>query len=63
MIDKVTAKYPQVKAVATTFREVHSTYRHSWSAGTWISGKTYTAPTCELEVYDRVGVVMALHQD
>jgi 2-dehydro-3-deoxygluconokinase len=55
MIDKVIAKHPQVKAVATTLRDVHSTNRHSWSAVAWIDGKTYTAPTCELDVLDRVG--------
>ena len=41
--------------VATTLREVHSTNRHSWSAVAWIDGKTHTAPTCELDVVDRVG--------
>lgn len=55
MIDKVVAKHPQVKVVATTLREVHSTNHHSWSAVAWIDGKTYTAPTCELNVVDRVG--------
>jgi 2-dehydro-3-deoxygluconokinase len=55
MIDSVTAKYPNVKIVATTLREVHSTNRHSWSAVAWIDGKTYQAPTAELDVYDRVG--------
>ena len=55
MIDRVRAKHPQVKAVATTLREVHSTNRHSWSAVAWVDGKTYTAPTAELDVYDRVG--------
>src|SRR5262245_18015274 len=55
MIDSVTKKYPHVKSVATTLREVHTTNRHSWSAVAWIGGKTYTAPTCELDVYDRVG--------
>ena len=55
MIDKVTKKHPQVKIVATTLREVHSTNRHSWSAVAWINGKTYQAPTAELDVYDRVG--------
>ncbi len=55
MIDKVTAKYPGVKIVATTLREVHSTNRHSWSAVAWIKGKTYQAPQCELDVFDRVG--------
>lgn len=55
MIGKVVAKYPKIKVVATTLREVHSTNRHSWSAVAWIDGKSYLAPTCELDVYDRVG--------
>jgi 2-dehydro-3-deoxygluconokinase len=55
MIDNVVKKHPHVKVVATTLREVHSTGRHSWSAVAWINGKTYAAPTAELDVYDRVG--------
>ena len=55
MIDKVTTKHPNVKVVATTLREVHSTSRHSWSAVAWVSGKTYSAPTCDLDIRDRVG--------
>jgi 2-dehydro-3-deoxygluconokinase len=55
MIDKVVKKHPQVKIVATTLREVHSTNRHSWSAVAWIDGKTFVAPTCELDIHDRVG--------
>jgi 2-dehydro-3-deoxygluconokinase len=55
MIDNVVKKHPKVKIVATTLREVHSTSRHSWSAVAWIDGKTYTAPTAELDVVDRVG--------
>ena len=55
MMDSVRAKHPQVKIVATTLREVHSTNRHSWSAVAWINGKTFQAPTAELDVYDRVG--------
>jgi 2-dehydro-3-deoxygluconokinase len=55
MINKVREKHPQVKVVATTLREVHSTNRHSWSAVAWINGKSYVAPTAELDVYDRVG--------
>ena len=55
MIDQVTDKYPQVKVVATTLREVHSTNRHGWSAVAWVDGQTYQAPTAELDVYDRVG--------
>ncbi len=55
MIDNVIKKYPQVKVVATTLREVHSTNHHSWSAVAWIDGQTYVAPTCELNIHDRVG--------
>lgn len=55
MIDNVIKKHPQIKIVATTLREVHSTNRHSWSAVAWVNGKTYIAPTAELDVYDRVG--------
>src|SRR5947199_433253 len=55
MIDKVVAKHPHVKAVATTLREVHSTNRHSWSAVAWLDGKIHQAPTAELDVVDRVG--------
>ena len=55
MIDSVVGKFPNIKIVATTLREVHSTARHSWSAVAWIDGQTYTAPACDLDVYDRVG--------
>jgi len=55
MIDQVVKKHPQVKVIATTLREVHSTNRHSWSAVAWINGRTYQAPTAELNIYDRVG--------
>jgi len=55
MMGNVLKKHPHVKVVATTLREVHSTNRHSWSAVAWIDGQTYQAPTCELDVVDRVG--------
>jgi 2-dehydro-3-deoxygluconokinase len=55
MIDRVTKRYPQIKIIATTLRQVHSANRHSWSAVAWINGSSYTAPTLELDVYDRVG--------
>ncbi len=55
MIDNVLRKHPQIRIVATTLREVHSTNRHSWSAVAWIDGKAHVAPVCELEVLDRVG--------
>jgi 2-dehydro-3-deoxygluconokinase len=55
MIERVRAQYPQVKAVATTLREVHSSNRHSWSAVAWADGEEHTAPVVELDVFDRVG--------
>ena len=55
MIDKVIKKHPQIKIIATTLREVHSANRHGWSAVAWIDGTPYMAPTCELDVVDRVG--------
>ena len=55
VIDKAVNKFPNVKIVATTLREVHSTNRHTWGAVAWIDGKTYQSPMCELDVIDRVG--------
>ena len=55
MMESVAREFPNIKAVATTLREVHSTNRHLWSAVLWLDGKSYQAPTCELDVYDRVG--------
>jgi len=55
MIDRTLGKFPQLKVVATTLREVHSTTRHTWSAVAWINGETFVAPTCEIDVFDRVG--------
>jgi 2-dehydro-3-deoxygluconokinase len=55
MISEVLQKFPQVKIVATTLREVHSTNHHTWGAVAWVDGKTVVSPTCQLDVYDRVG--------
>jgi len=55
MIDKVVGKFPNVKIVATTLREVHATNHHSWGAVAWIDGQTHQSPTCELHIHDRVG--------
>ena len=55
MIDTVVKKYPRVKIVATTLREVHHTNHHSWGAVAWIDGKTFISPTCDVNVLDRVG--------
>jgi 2-dehydro-3-deoxygluconokinase len=55
MIADVVAKFPQIKVVATTLREVRSTNRHSWGAVAWINGQCFISPTCDLDIYDRVG--------
>jgi 2-dehydro-3-deoxygluconokinase len=54
-IERVVKRFPNLKIVATTLREVHSTNRHGWGAVAWIGGQTCVSPTCELEVFDRVG--------
>src|SRR2546430_12063210 len=55
MIDRVVNKHPQIKAVATTLREVFSTSRHCWGAVACVDGRTHTSITCDLDVHDRVG--------
>ncbi len=55
MIERVVSKHPHIKAVATTLREVLSTNRHRWSAVAWVGGGQFSAPVCELDVFDRVG--------
>lgn len=55
MMERVVARFPGIQVVATTLREVHSTSRHAWAAVAWIGGETHVSPTCELDVFDRVG--------
>jgi 2-dehydro-3-deoxygluconokinase len=55
MMERVVSRFPNMKIVATTLREVHSTSRHAWGAVAWIGGQTYVSPTCDLDVFDRVG--------
>ncbi|MBS1791346.1 MAG: sugar kinase [Acidobacteria bacterium] len=55
MIDRVAEKHPQIKVVATTLREVHTTSRHSWGAVAWVNGESHVSMTAELDVLDRVG--------
>ncbi len=55
MIDRVLERYPHIKIIATTLREVHSSNRHGWGAVAWINGQTYMSPQCQLDVYDRIG--------
>jgi hypothetical protein len=37
-LERVVRRYPEVKAVATTLRDVHSTNRHAWTAVAWVAG-------------------------
>lgn len=55
LIDQVVEKHPNIKMVATTLREVHSTNRHDWAAVLWLNGERYVSPTITLDVYDRIG--------
>lgn len=55
MIERVVEQFPNVKMVATTLREVHSTNRHDWAAVLWLDGQRYVSPTCQLDVLDRIG--------
>lgn len=55
MMGEVVKLFPNMKCVATTLREVHTTNHHSWGAVAWVNGTTYVSPTCELQVMDRVG--------
>jgi 2-dehydro-3-deoxygluconokinase len=55
MIERVVEQFPNIKVVATTLREVHSSNRHDWAAVLWIDGKRFVSPTCQLDVMDRIG--------
>lgn len=55
MIECVVKEFPNIRLVATTLREVHSTNRHDWAAVLWLNGRRYVSPTCRLDVIDRIG--------
>ena len=55
MIEQVRKNHPNVKLVATTLREVHSTNRHDWAAVLHLDGQNYVSPTIQLDVIDRIG--------
>ena len=55
MIERVVKKFPNIKVVATTLREVESASKHQWGAVLWYNGKEYIAPATELHVLDRIG--------
>ena len=55
MIERAREEFPNIKMVATTLREVHSTNRHSWAAVMWVDGEEFVSDTMELDVLDRIG--------
>jgi 2-dehydro-3-deoxygluconokinase len=55
LIDGVVEQHPNIKLVATTLREVHSTNRHDWAAVLWLNGERYVSPMKQLDVIDRIG--------
>ena len=55
VIGQAIEKFPNIQAVATTLREVHSTNRHDWGAVLWLHGEKFVSPTCPLDVVDRIG--------
>lgn len=56
VIGRVVKQHPNIKLVATTLREVHSTNRHDWSAVMWLDGKQHQIDCpCTLDVHDRIG--------
>jgi 2-dehydro-3-deoxygluconokinase len=55
MIDRVIERFPNIKVVATTLREVHSSNHHDWAAVLWFNGQRLVSPTCKLEILDRIG--------
>lgn len=56
MIHEAVKMYPNLKAVATTLREVKTATINDWSALCWADGKIYKAKDYKgLEIMDRVG--------
>jgi len=55
MIERTRKAHPNLKAVATTLREVRSASRHVWKALLWYEGRFHETPEMELDVHDRIG--------
>ena len=56
MVERVVAKFPHIRAVGTTLREVVSGLVNNWSAILYFDGEFYQSKRYEgLEIEDRVG--------
>jgi 2-dehydro-3-deoxygluconokinase len=54
-ISRLRERFPRIRLVATSLREVRSASRHRWSAVVWDEGQVHVAPTIDLDIVDRVG--------
>jgi len=55
MIGRVLERFPHIRVIATTLRDVQSANRHVWAAVAWIDGRAYVSPSCDLDIHDRIG--------
>jgi 2-dehydro-3-deoxygluconokinase len=55
MIDRVRARFPQARLVATTLRQVLSVDRHLWGMVVWGDNAFHVATPREIAVVDRIG--------
>jgi 2-dehydro-3-deoxygluconokinase len=55
VIERLVKQFPNIKLVATTLREVHSSNHHDWAAVLCLDGKRFISPTTSLDVLDRIG--------
>ena len=55
MIRQVRKLFPNIRAVATSLRDVKTTNLHGWSGVLWTDGKFFQAPVGDINVFDRVG--------
>jgi 2-dehydro-3-deoxygluconokinase len=58
---KVVERYPNLKVVGTSLRDIVGTNRHQWSGMLYANGKFYYAPKADINVLDRVGGGDAFH--
>ena len=54
-VEDTRRRFPNLKVVAATHREVVSANRHRWRADAWIDGRMVSTPTLDVDVFDRVG--------
>ena len=54
--DAMISRFPNIRVIATTLRDVHSASRHDLGAAVYFDGQVYKAENMTgIEVYDRVG--------